>query len=428
MLAQQRGEAAELLWVQVAFRHLHLDRRVPRLLLRAHRRPRPLLERRAVGVGRLVGVGRRLRCFGLLVVEEQQRVGRGVTALRPVLRKLLIDHAAELFLAHSVDQELEARLGDVLPQLVGGIEDAQHGLGDQQVVVDGDPLAQHDRVAGHDREPAPGDHLEALGGHAVDLADLRDEADVVDLCQRGVLVAAGEGHLELAREQLRQVAAHEVAHEGARVRRHVERLVVADARPGVAGHVAHGVAARLARRQPGGAEDLHDVVRVGEREVVQLHRLARRQVALAERREVLRDHGEGFELLRGGAAEWQFHAHHLPVRLALAVHALAQTELGEVVGLAVLSEELGRFRLEVLELFLEDRDHAARAVGTCGGRHRALHPGRAGVAVARPSISRRALTGILSSNFIKFIDNTRSYHPRSSCQRGQHRAWRGVGT
>ena len=238
-----------------------------------------------------------------------------------------------------------------------------------EVLVDRDPLAQQHGVLRHDREPAAGDDAEALGRHAVDLADLGDEAQVVDLRQRGVLVASGEGDLELAGQQLRQLAAHEVAHEGARVGGDVERLVVADAGPGVAGDVAHGVAAGLARGQAGAAEHLQQLERLVERHVVVLHVLARGEVALAQRREALGDLAEGVELVRGDAAEGQLDADHLAVGLALSVDALAQPELGELQRVAVPVEELGRLGGEVGELVLEDRDHMAGGVGTDGGGH-----------------------------------------------------------
>ena len=85
---------------------------------------------------------------------------------------------------------------------------------------------------------------------AVDLADARDEAEVVDQRDRAVVVVGREGDLELARQQLADVVAHEVAHEGRDVGSGVEGLVGADAGPRVAGHVADGVAAGLARERP----------------------------------------------------------------------------------------------------------------------------------------------------------------------------------
>ena len=90
--------------------------------------------------------------------------------------------------------------------------------------------------------------------------------------------------------------------------------------------------------------------------------LARRDVALVERH-VLLDHlGERLHLLGRDPAEGELHADHLHVRLALAVNALLQAELDELVLLGLTGEELGRLGLEVVVLALQDRDHVARHV------------------------------------------------------------------
>ena len=65
-----------------------------------------------------------------------------------------------------------------------------------------------------------------------------------------VVVAAGEGALDLARQGLAERMAHEVARIGCRVGRDVERLVGADARDGAARNIAHGVAACFASAKP----------------------------------------------------------------------------------------------------------------------------------------------------------------------------------
>ena len=389
MLAHDRGQAAELLRREVALRHLHLDGGVARLPLCLHGRARPLLEGGAVGVRGLRRVRGRGRGVGLLVVEEEQRVGPGV-GLRPLALELGVHHRAERLLADAVDEELDARLGEVLAELVGGVEDAQHGVRVLEVLVDGDPLAQHDGVLRHDREAAAGDDAEAPGGHAVDLADLGDEAEVVDLRERGVLLAAGEGNLELAGQQLGQLAAHEVADEGAGVGGDVERLVVANACPGVAGDVAHGVAAGLAGGEARAAEHAQQLQRLVERDVVVLHVLARGEVAPKQRREALGDLAEGVELVRGDAAEGQLHADHLAIRLALPVDALAQAELGEVQHVAIAGQELGRLGGEVGQFVGEDRDHVARGIDSDIRGHRA-------------AFLRRGL--LLSPNPINNVDN-----------------------
>ena len=102
------------------------------------------------------------------------------------------------------------------------------------------------------------------------------------------------------------------------------------ARPGIAGDVAHRVAATLPRGEAGVAELADQLGGVGERHVVHLDVLAGGDVALAQRH-VLLDHvGEGIELIGGDAAHRQLDPDHLHVGLALAVDALLETELDEL--------------------------------------------------------------------------------------------------
>ena len=99
--------------------------------------------------------------------------------------------------------------------------------------------------------------------------------------------------------------------------------------------------------------------RVGQRHVMDLDVLARRDVALAQRRPLLDRLGEGLQLLGGDAAQRQLDADHLHVRLALAVDALLEAEADELVLGDVSPHELGRLGVEVVELPLDDRDHVA---------------------------------------------------------------------
>ena len=193
--------------------------------------------------------------------------------------------------------------------------------------------------------------------------NLRDEAQVVDVGDHAVGLGAGERHLELARQQLRQRVPHEVAHEGAGVGRGVVDLVVADAAPRVAGDVAHGVAAGLAGRQPGVAQHANGHGRQRQRHVVILHVLARGDVALLERGEPLGHFGEGVELIGRDAAERQLDADHLDVGLALPVDPLLQPKAGEQVRIALAAQEGRRLGVEVLELFVTDRNDAPRRIG-----------------------------------------------------------------
>ena len=191
---------------------------------------------------------------------------------------------------------------------------------------------------------------------------LREERHVVDPRDRVVLVGRRERGLDLARHRLRRRVADEVAHVRAGVRGDVEQLALERAGARVAGDVAHRVAAALAARQAGVAELADQLGRVRQRHVVHLDVLARRDVALAQRH-VLLDHvGERVELVGRDAADRQLDPDHLHVGLALAVDALLEAELDELVVLELALQEARRLGVEVVELALEDRDHVPRNV------------------------------------------------------------------
>jgi hypothetical protein len=130
----------------------------------------------------------------------------------------------------------------------------------------------------------------------------------------------------------------------------------------VPGDVAHGVAAGLAARQPGAAEDADDLRGIVERDVVVLDVLPRGDMAFHERRVLLGDVGEGVELVRVHAAERQLHADHLARLLTLAVDALLEAEGNERVLSLRAAQEFARSTVEVVELALEDRDDVTRDV------------------------------------------------------------------
>ena len=286
--------------------------------------------------------------MGLLVVVEAQRVDREVALGDPVALELLLDLASQLVDAVLVDEHLDACARAVDPQPLLAVEDAQRRLGDLQVlaVVGADELVERRRDAGHDRGAPADPDLEA----AAPVLDARDEADVVDPGDRPVLVGRRERRLDLARHHLGRGVAHEVADVGAGVGRRVEELALGDARPGIARDVAHRVAAALTRGELRVAELADELGRVGQRHVVQLDVLARRDVALVERH-VLLDHvGERVDLLRGDAAERELDADHLALGLALAVDALLEAELDELLLGLLAVEEAPRLGVEVVEL------------------------------------------------------------------------------
>ena len=105
------------------------------------------------------------------------------------------------------------------------------------------------------------------------------------------------------------------------VRRHVEALVGRDAGVRTRRDVAHRVAARFARRQPGVGEPAHRRLDVVQLDEMELDVLARGDVAEAAR-VPLADVGQRLELIRAQHALRNLHAQHLRVLgLPLAVGA-----------------------------------------------------------------------------------------------------------
>ena len=258
--------------------------------------------------------------------------------------QLLLDLAAQLVDAELVDEDLDPRAGAVDAQPVLAVEDPEDGLGDLEVlaVVGLDEVVERGRDARHDRGAAADAHLEAL--HAV--ADLRaDEGDVVDAGDRAVLVGAVNAVLTLRGISCVVGVADEVAHVGAGVGRRVEELVLADAGPRVAGHVADGVAAALAAREAGVAE-ISRMALAASRSGTWWNWMFCRVVMwpLLSGAYFSTHVGEGLHLLRRDAAERQLHADHLDVGLALAVDALLEAEPDELGLLGLAVEEAARPR------------------------------------------------------------------------------------
>ncbi len=157
--------------------------------------------------------------------------------------------------------------------------DAQDRLGDGEQVAGRHELVEQVARRAEHRRPAADRRAEA----ALAVAHDRAQPEVVDRRHGVVLGAALECDLELSRQRRAERVAQQVARERLGVRRHVERLVGRDAGVGARGDVSHGVAARLARRQPRVAHDAHRMLDVVELHEVELHVLPRRQVAEAAR-------------------------------------------------------------------------------------------------------------------------------------------------
>ena len=86
---------------------------------------------------------------------------------------------------------------------------------------------------------------------------------------------------------------------------------------------------------------------------MELDVLARRDVALAQRREALGDLGEGVHLVGRDAAEGKLDPDHLHVGLALAVDALLEAEADELALLDLALDEAVDVGVEVVELALD---------------------------------------------------------------------------
>src|SRR5262249_5536501 len=154
----------------------------------------------------------------------------------------LLGHAAEeLGLADLAQQELEARLLPVLALAVAE-EHAHHRVAGGEELAYGHEVAEE--VRDLRRRPEAARHVEAEPAPRV--RDGRDSADVVDQDMREVGPAARQADLEFSRELPVVLVKEEVLRDGVRVRRHVEELVLDDAREVRRGDVANVTASPLA--------------------------------------------------------------------------------------------------------------------------------------------------------------------------------------
>ena len=226
-------------------------------------------------------------------------------------------------------------------------------------------------------EAAGDEHPEALlDGAVLGGAGRGDDADVVEHGLAAVGLAAREVDLELAGQALGEGVAQEVLEGGLGPRADVERLVGAGAGEVAAHHVADGVAARLAGREPDRGQQAHDLGDLLELHEVDLEVLAGGDVAPPPRVR-LGDVGEHVELLGVDPAVGQLHPDHLVVAaLALAVDAVVEAEDAEDVVADVAGEVALEHRLELgdvgglAEIDLPLFEHAALPVSRVGGRPR----------------------------------------------------------
>ena len=220
---------------------------------------------------------------GLLLRVHADVVGeaRGGGSSGEVLERAAesaLDLGAHALRAVVVDHELHPRLhardavGEVLAP---GVEE---GAQDLERLLLGDEDAEVARESRHRGEPAAGQHRESLAP----LVDDADEGDAVDLGRVAAVAAGRDRDLVLARE----VGVVRVAVEERRPPPRATGVASKSsswATPGdrTAGDVAHGVAARAGRRQPGAVEEREDLGQRRELDPVQLDVLARRELAVA---------------------------------------------------------------------------------------------------------------------------------------------------
>ena len=205
-------------------------------------------------------------------------------------------------------------------------------------------------------EPAGDEHLEAgLGGAVGERARRGHHTDVVEHRLAAVGRASGEVDLELPWQPLAVRMAEQEVGRRLRPRRDVEDLLRARAGQMAAHDVAHGVAARLARRQADRGHEAQDLGRLLERDEVELHVLTRGEVTPTPG-VVVGDVRERVELLGGDATVRDLDPQHLGApALTLAVHAVIQAEDAEGVLVDAAVEVLGDRAFEDVELFCDDR-------------------------------------------------------------------------
>jgi hypothetical protein len=264
-------------------------------------------------------------------VADGRHRHRGVIAGADLGERCLV-LALEFLETELLDGVLQAGARSVGP-VAHAVEDLGHGLGHQRHVRSGDELVQDPR---RDRcgAEAPGDqHLEP----ALTVDHAGDEAEVVDGRLRPIQLVAGEGDLELAGEGPETGIAEQVLLTPLRVRQHVEGLVRRDAGERVRRHIAHGISAGLAGREPDRIESALQALGVVQFHEMKLDVLPRRDVPETAA-EVGGDVGERQQLRNGEQAPGHLDPNHLYVRLTLPVDAAGQPKGPEGVGV-----DLARF-------------------------------------------------------------------------------------
>ena len=192
----------------------------------------------------------------------------------------LLEHqTAEFVQAELFDQELHARTA-AIALLAQTRKYATGGLRERQNLLFRHRGVEQLGIVGHGAQTAADHHLEAAARDAVALPGLGDEAQIMNIGQAAAAgLAAGEGDLELSAHVLGVGVAQQVIGHGLGVGRGIEGLAAAHAGERAGGDVAHRIAAGLAGGDADGGQPPHEVGRIVDVDVVQLHVLARGDVA-----------------------------------------------------------------------------------------------------------------------------------------------------
>ena len=299
------------------------------------------LERR-IDVGqRLVGRRREIAMDALDLGLRQ--VQRAVLDLLP----LLFDHRRELVAAGRLDQDLDARLVDVVAP-AEQVVDPEDRLEIREQMLLGQELAAHHADDRRAPEAAADPDLEP------DLARLvlhDADADVVHADRGAVVRRAGDRDLELARQVGEfRVEGRPLPHD-LRPDARILDLVGGDAGELVGGHVADAVAAGLDGVHLDVGQMLQDVRHVGQLRPVELDVLARGEVAEAA---VVapRDVGQLAHLLGRQHAIGHGDAQHVGVQLQ--IEAVLQAQRAELVLGQLAGDAARDLAAELIDPLLDD--------------------------------------------------------------------------
>ena len=268
------GELEALQGGEIAERRVQRDGAVTALNLAVDVGAIPVLE--AIRQRRAIQRHARL---GRLIGEVAQSGDVGIVAVIPRHRfEFFFNFAPEFFDAELGDQELDASAVAILLLAQTG-EDARDRLRQRQQLFFGAEFRQHFRLMRHGAQPAADKNGEAAHGLAIDLARLRQQAQVVHLDQAAsVTGAAGEGHLELAAEVLHIVVVEQKLRHGVGIGADIKDFIVANAGQRASGDIAHRVATGFLRGDADSRQPPHQIGRVVDMHVVELDILARGDV------------------------------------------------------------------------------------------------------------------------------------------------------